>query len=255
MSHSKRIDASLGPKGTAHERVEIFRLIFWSWARESGIYEKFSVDSKFGVVHLNDISNKNFRRGPGAIAKDLGLSPRTVEGVLREFRERIAKSPRGYTNQLNKIVHIDTWTYRPHLTKHPAPRPTILGMMSNDGQLRLFEIFAESLNDIYPLVEAHLAKGSRLITSGLKVHSVLKDQTHIHLERFTSDKHLRDWLSQKGLPSLFDFWEVVEDDIHCARGVRDQHFLPRVREAELRWEFRKSPRIDLYRHAIALMNP
>ncbi len=255
MPSQPRIHAGLAPKMTSQDRVDIFRLIFWSWARESGICHRSDPESGYGIGCLSDLSDQNYRRGPGAIAKDLGLSPRTVEGLLREFRNRVEQSSARYTNRLNKIVHVDTWTYKPHLTKHPAPRPTMLGMMSNDGQLRLFVISKRSLNDIYPLVEAHLAEGTKVITSGLKVLSALRDQLHIDLERFPSEKCLRDWLSPKGFPSLFDFWEVVEDDIHCARGVRTNHFLPRVREAELRWQFRKSPRIDLYRHALALMLP
>lgn len=255
MPGSLRIHAGLAPKGTSQDRADIFRLIFWSWARESGICHRSGTESRYGIVCLSDLSDQNCRRGPGAIAKDLDLSPRTVEGLLREFRKRIENSSARYTNRLNKIVHVDTWTYRPHMTKRPAQRPTILGMMSNDGQLRLFVISPRSQNDIYRLVEAHLADGTKIITSGLKVYSALKDQRYPNLERFASEKCLRDWLGQKEFPSLFDFWEVVEDDIHCARGVRTNHFLPRVREAELRWRFRKSPRIDLYRHALALMAP
>lgn len=39
-----------------------------------------------------------------------------------------------------------------------------------------------------------------------------------------------------------------------ARGVRTDNFLPRVREAELRWAFRELPAVYLYKHALALMN-
>lgn len=241
--------AGLATKGSIHNREEKFRLFFWSWAQASGISGMAGLSGQFENTCTSGIGSLS------GIAKDLGLSLRTVEGRLRKFRTRIEKSSGVYTDQLSGVVHVDAWTYRPRLTKHPARRPPLLGMMSNDGQLRVFVISRRRQTEIYPLIHTHVAEGTRVLTNGSRLYTGLKDQGFPDLIQKPSDQNLRDHFKLEGAPSLFDFWKIIEDDIHFARGVPANQFLPRVREAEFRWRFRNSSLIDLYRHALALMVP
>ena len=236
------IHAGLSTKGATQNQEDFFLLFLW-WVQASGIH---------GASRPIDNTCESGIRG---IAKLLGLTPRTVAGYLRELRVRIVKSSAMYTGQLSGTVHVDAWTYRAHKTRNPARRPVLLGMMSNDGLLRVFPISRRCQAEIHPLITHHVAQDTKILTDGSKVFSGLKDQGYPNLTPHRSRQELNDKLRRERTPSLFDFWRIIEDQIHFARGVRTTNYLPRVREAELRWRFRNSPLTDLYRQVIALMVP
>lgn len=242
MPRKPIIHAGLNANGPALNQEDLFLFFLW-WVQASGI------------DGANPPIDRTCRSGISGIATLLGLTPRTVAGYLREFRARIVRSSVMYTDQLSGVVHVDAWTYRAHKTSHPARRPVLLGMMSNDGLLRVFPISRRCQAEIHPLIKKHVAHDTKILTDGSKVFSGLKDQGYCNLTPHSSSQELKDKLKRERTLSLFDFWRIIEDQIHFARGVRTTNYLPRVREAELRWRFRNSPLTDLYRHVIALMVP
>lgn len=211
-------------------RVEdtIFQLIVWFWVEARSVNE---------------------------IARDLGFSPRTVHGYMRKIRTLIEKSNPIYSGQLDGRVYLDTWTYRPKFTSDGPKRPVLLGIMSAGGDLRLFTIPARKPEFIHELVKAHVKRNSTLIFDrsniylGLQVDGFPKPEIKSKADLIGMAR------SRPPQINLCTIWDKITAEMNQSRGVRSNNFLPRVREIELRWRFRKLPKIYLYQHVIDLSRP
>lgn len=211
---------------------DLFPLIVWMWAKN------------YSIMYICEL---------------LELSPRTIAGHLRYIRSRIADSWPEYEGQLTGVVHVEAWTYTPKLKlappkrSYPPKRPLLLGMLSAEGDLRLFEISRKSQGEIYPLIKKHIAGGARLITNESKVFTVLRRDGFPDLIQRPTNKAIRYWEAPGEGPNIYSFWDCVRSEMSAARGVRASNYLSRVREIELRWAFREKSEIRLYRHVIALL--
>ena len=193
------------------------------------------------------------------ICETLELSPRTVAGHLRFIRSRIADSWPDYEGQLTGVVHVEAWAYTPRLKlappkrHYPPQRPLLLGMLSGEGELRLFEISRKSQQEIHTLIKAHIARGSKLITNKSNVYTGLRRDGFPDLVQRPTEKFIQCWEAPGKEPNIYSFWNCVRSEMSAARGVRASNYLSRVREAELRWAFREKSGISLYLHVLALL--
>jgi len=217
-----------------HKRVyDIFPLIVWMWVK---------------------------RRTTNYICETLELSPRTVAGHLRSIRSRIADSWPGYEGQLTGVVHVEAWAYTPRLKlappkrHNPPKRPLLLGMLNNEGELRLFEISRKSQEEIHTLIKAHIARGTKLITNKSNVFTGLRRDGFPDLVQRPTEKFIRYWEAPGKEPNINSFWDCVRSEMNAARGVRASNYLSRVRETELRWAFREKSELSLYLHVLALLD-
>lgn len=219
-------------KMLSERSCDLFPLIVWMWVK------------RYSISYICEL---------------LELSPRTVAGHLRYIRTRLADAWPEYEGQLTGVVHVEAWAYTPRLKLAPPKRsyspkrPLLLGMLSAEGCLRIFEITTKSQEEIHPLIKAHIAGGAMLITNKSKVFTGLRRDGFPALIQRPTNKTIRHWEPQGKEPNIYSFWDCVRTEIGAARGVRASNYFSRVREAELRWAFREKSEIHLYRHLIALL--
>lgn len=227
---SKQPKAILLPRAL-HKASDIFPLIVWLWIERSS------------TEH---------------IAEYLELSTRTVAGYLRRLRSRIVESAPTYTGQLTGVVHIDVWRYKPRLDLAPPrssyspKRPLLLGMLSGDGQLRLFVIPRKTCAEIHPLVKRHIERGTKIITNYSNVYTGLRKDGFPELIQKKPNRLMYYWQPEEQ-PNLYYVWNRISWEMKAARGVRNVNFIQRVREVELRWSYQALPKVRLYRHVNTLM--
>lgn len=220
------------PQMMPDRAIDLFPLIVWMWVK------------KLSISYICEL---------------LELSSRTVAGHHRRIRSRIADSCSEYEGQLTGVVHVEAWAYTPKLKLappkryYPPKRPLLLGMLSDEGELRLFEISRRSKEEIYPLIKAHIVSGTKLITNKSSLFTGLRRDGFPDLVQRSPRKANRFWEARGDEPNIDSFWDCVRSEISAARGVRASNYLSRVRETELRWAFREKPEIHLYRHIIALL--
>ncbi len=179
------------------------------------------------------------------IAKDLGLSERTVGKWLREIRDSLANAPTPQRPPLRGKVVIESYTYKPAGTRTYAKRPILLAMMGGSGEVRLFLVTSRTQSQIYPLVRGNIQRGSTLLTNTSNLYVGLRKEGFPVVEQHPA----RLWGKppySTGTP-LSPFWEALYAEMGRARGVRSGTFIQRAREVEMRWNFRGKPTIELYK--------
>lgn len=198
---------------------------------------------------------KSFKTG--YISEVLEMSPRSVDGYLRYIRSRIEDPGPTYEGQLSGVVHVDAWTYKPRLNlappkrSYPPRRPILLGMLSAEGQLRLFVISSKSRREIYPLIKMHIARDTTVITNKSNLYIELRKDGYPGLIQMSSSELKSRWAISGDVPNINVIWDRIICEMATARGVRATNFLSRVREVELRWLFRELPNVRLYNHVMA----
>lgn len=225
MSNKNNNLGQFEPSKPSRIGSDIFQLFVWLWAEGRSVNE---------------------------MVTDLGFSSKTVRDLLRRIRSSIEIAAPEYSTRLDGVVYVDTWTYRPRETSKTPKRPTLLGIMSAEGELRLLVIPGINQGVIHGLVKAHVTRGATLITNQSKMYSALKIDGFPLLKQVSQANLKQRARSREPELNLHTIWDRITEEMNRARGVRENNFIPRVREFELRWRFRRLPKICLYQHVISL---
>lgn len=185
------------------------------------------------------------------IAHRLKLSTRTVGGYLRTLREGIARNPGASTELIRGRAQIGSFTHKAPGTIRVARRPTLLGLMNQEGEVRIFPILNRSKSEIYPLIKLHVQRGAELIVNNSNLfNGLIKDGYPTVHQYEVKGSNFGVGRSEGGL-GLSEFWVELCFHLRSVRAVRSNTFLPQVREFELRWNYRNRPTVEFYRHVLA----
>jgi hypothetical protein len=195
-----------------------------------------------------------------AISAQLEPSPKTLYAFFRYLRTRIAEDQGWPLGAPCGEVQVDTINFgsrdgrlRSAWNRHHAVRPTLIGFMDSAGQVRTAPIQNRGKDQVVPAVIQHVPIDSALITNRLRVFGCLREAGFPQVHQ----------IALSGFPAglrpahceyhLVDFWKEVRTSLGKRRGVRDTTFLQHIKEIELRWNFRKMPQADLYRHLMKVL--